>query len=105
MFPLMRTSQSRRKRDLFLALVCVILVIFTGVVQVAHSHGSDTLSHPDCALCASAHNTVSPSAPVTLPAALTRIARIELAAPAVAPRSLFTYSFRIRPPPVVPASV
>jgi hypothetical protein len=105
MLSLMRTSEPRRKRELYLALLCALLVIFAGLIQVTHSHGADTLSHPDCALCVSAHSTASPSALVILPAALTHIARIESAAPAEAPRFLFTYSHRIRPPPVVPASV
>jgi hypothetical protein len=105
MHHLTRTSQPQRKRELILALLCVVLVIFAGLVQLTHSHGSGTLSHPDCALCVSAHTTVSPSTPVTLPAPLTHIARVEIAAPTRAPRSLFKYSFRIRPPPVVPASI
>src|ERR1700722_11104565 len=105
MLSLKRTSEPRRNRELYLALVCALLVFFAGVIQLTHSHGADTLSHPDCALCVSAHSSVSPAAPVQLPAALTHIARIERVATTAAPRSLFTYSHRIRPPPVAPASV
>jgi len=98
-------SQPRPKKELYLALLCVLLVIFAGLIQLTHSHGNDTLSHPDCAICVTAHTTVSPSAPVALPEPPTDIARIEAAPPATSPSSLFTSCFRIRPPPVVPPSV
>jgi hypothetical protein len=101
----MRTSGPRRKREVLLALLCVVLVVFAGLIQVTHSHGGDSLSHPDCALCVSAHTTVSPSTPITAPAVLTHIARVEVAEPAAGPPCLFSDNFRIRPPPVVPASV
>jgi hypothetical protein len=101
----MRTPEPRRKGELLLAVMCVVLVMFAGLIQVTHSHGNDSLSHPDCALCVSAHTTVSPSAPITAPAALTHIARIEVVEQAAGPSCLFIYNYRIRPPPVVPASV
>jgi hypothetical protein len=102
---MMRTSDPRRKRELFLGFLCIALVIVAGLVQVAHCHVAGTVSHPECALCVTAHATASPFAPVTLPTVPKPAARIEIELALAGPLNLLSSCFRIRPPPVVPASI
>jgi len=37
-----------------LALLCIVLVVVCGTIQVAHTH-PDGVYHADCSLCATAH--------------------------------------------------
>lgn len=89
---------------LLLAILCVVLVVFTGTVQVAHTH-ADTDTHADCSLCAVAHITVhmaqapAPAPPVVVVTVLHNLP------PALLPVALSTFALFTRPPPVaaVPA--
>jgi len=99
------TSEPRRKRGFFLGLICIALLLIAGVAQVAHSHLSDCVTHQDCALCATAHLSFAAPVPVTLPAVSEYSALLELRASAAPPRSFFTFSLYIRPPPVVSAFI
>jgi hypothetical protein len=97
-----RTGNSLR---IFLALVCVLLVVVAGTVQVAHTHADGTVTHADCSLCVAAHIAVplvqipAPAPPVAVVSAL------EVEPPSVLPIALSTFALFTRPPPVgaVPA--
>jgi hypothetical protein len=52
-------NRADRPWRILLALVCVLLVVILGSVQVAHTH-ADGADHADCALCAAAHVSVHP---------------------------------------------
>jgi hypothetical protein len=90
---------------LLLAIVCVLLVVVAGTVQVAHSHADRADTHADCSLCAAAHLTVHlAQTPAPAPAAALA-AVLETLPPSVLPIGLSTFALFTRPPPVatVPA--
>jgi hypothetical protein len=93
----------QNRRALLFALLCIALVFIGGTIQVAHTHSFENLAHPDCAVCVVSHAGISPTALVTLPAPQHYITAIEIEPSAGAPRSFFTLTFHIRPPPVDPA--
>ncbi len=97
-----RTGKSWR---IFLALVCVLLVVVAGTVQVAHTHADGAVTHADCSLCVAAHITVQV---VQIPAQAPPVAvvtALEAEPPSVMPVPLSTFALFTRPPPVavVPA--
>jgi hypothetical protein len=88
---------------LLLALVCILLVVVAGTVQVAHAH-EDTVNHADCALCAAAHITVH-LAQTPAPALVATVVSVLDALPrSVLPCSLSTFALFTRPPPVAVVS-
>jgi hypothetical protein len=90
---------------ILLALLCVLLVVVAGTVQVAHTHADGTDTHANCSLCAAAHITVHlAQTPAPAPTAAV-VAVLESLPPAVAPSALSTFALFTRPPPVaaVPA--
>ena len=95
-----RQPRADRPWRILLALVCVLLVVVLGSVQVAHSHADGT-AHADCALCAAAHISVHPvHAPSPAPATSV-VAVLEALPPAVLPRTLAIFALFTRPPPPV----
>ena len=82
-----------------LALLCVLLVIACGTIQVVHVHPDGDISHADCALCATAHLAVQ-----VVPAAVTLfaapiVAAVETAAPIAQSTTVSTFALFTRPPP------
>jgi hypothetical protein len=90
----------QNRRALLFGVLCIALVFISGTIQVAHSHSFENLAHPDCAVCVVAHAGISPAALVTLPAPQYYIRAIEIEPWAGVPRSFFTLTLHIRPPPV-----
>jgi hypothetical protein len=83
-----------------LALLCVLLVVAAGTIQVAHTHADDTVTHADCALCAAAHVTVHlVQTPAPVPSAAV-VAVLEVLHRSVLPSALSTFALFTRPPPV-----
>src|SRR4029077_19018890 len=82
-------------------LFCVLLVLLTGFVAVAHFH-PNSLRSPDrsCSLCALAHagvavNNIATPAPIFVPS-------VPVETPAIASHSFLPLSlYYIRPPPQV----
>jgi hypothetical protein len=90
---------------IFLALVCVLLVVVAGTVQVAHTHADGADTHANCSLCTAAHVTVHlVQTPIPAPAASV-VTVLESLPPSVLPTALSTFALFTRPPPVaaVPA--
>jgi len=98
------TSLSRFLRGPLLAVFCAILVTFTATIQIVHAHDLDPGPHPECSLCAISHATISPAAPIELPAVKERVEELRIEATEV-PRDLFVFSFYSRPPPAETASL
>jgi hypothetical protein len=95
-----RQTRAEAPWRILLALLCVLLVVVLGAVQVAHTH-ADGADHADCALCAAAHVSVHPiHAPSPAPATAV-VATLEALPPAVLPRALATFALFTRPPPPV----
>jgi hypothetical protein len=82
-----------------LGIVCIVLVLFAGVVQVAHFHADGQVDH-HCALCVTVHQAVQATAVVAVVlfslAVVYRVA--ERRSPA--PRQRFLLKLANRPPPV-----
>ena len=94
-----QTARDLQPWRIFLALVCVLLVVVGGTVQVAHTHADGTASHADCSLCAAAHASVHVAevpVPVTTAAML---GPVEVAPPGVTTTAVSTFALFTRPPP------
>jgi hypothetical protein len=90
---------------LLLAILCVLLVVVSGTLQIAHTHADGADTHANCSLCAAAHITVHlAQAPVPVPVA-TVISVLHAVPRTVASTALCTFALFTRPPPadVVPA--
>jgi hypothetical protein len=85
------------------AILCVALVLMTGVLQVTHSHPSGQDDH-DCSLCVSAHHVAQAVVVVTLALSSRPVARFVPEAFTPVPRQRFVLKLANRPPPV-PTSV
>jgi hypothetical protein len=94
-----RSARAEPPWRILLALLCVLLVIVLGSVQVAHSHADGNETHADCALCATAHISVHPvHAPA--PAPTTSVVAVVEALPhSTLPRTLSIFALFTRPPP------
>jgi hypothetical protein len=93
-----RSARAESPWRILLALLCVLLVVVLGSVQVAHTH-ADGAAHADCALCAAAHISVHPvQAPSPAPTTSV-VAVVEVLAPSILPRTLSTFALFTRPPP------
>ena len=85
---------------ILLALACVLLVVVSGTVQVAHTHADGADSHADCSLCAASHVTVHlVQTPAPAPA-VTIVAVLEALPQPFVPSVLSTFALFTRPPPV-----
>jgi|SRR5271154_636125 len=97
-------SQPRARFSLvsLLGIVCIALVLMSGIVQVAHSHPSGQPDH-DCSLCITAHQVIQIVAPVTL--ALSSVAVTGVAPEPILkrPGRYFFFKLASRPPPADPA--
>ena len=90
---------------IFLALLCMLLVLATGTVQAVHSHPVGDISHADCALCVTAHVAVEVAQPPVTLAVASVVSAIEVFDPSTRMKTFFTFALFTRPPPVdsVPA--
>jgi hypothetical protein len=94
-----RRAGTVRSLRTVLAVVCVLLVMVSGTVQVAHSHVGGDDSHANCSLCATAHVTVhltETQAPVVAARVVVRVEALPLTA---APSRFLSFSYFTRPPP------
>jgi hypothetical protein len=83
-----------------LTLVCVVLAVVSGTVQVAHTHSDGAANHGDCSLCAVSHVTVHLAQTPAPAPSVSIVATIEAIAPAITPSVLSTFALFTRPPPV-----
>ena len=82
-----------------LALLCVLLVVACGTLQLVHVHPDGDVSHADCALCATAHLTVQVVQPAVTLFVAPIVSPLETAAPIVRNTTLSTFALYTRPPP------
>ena len=99
-----RTSSPRVKLSLLslLGIVCVGLVLLTGVVQVSHSHASGQPDH-DCSLCITAHHVIQVVAVITLDPIKQRVVVLVPEFTLDRPTLFLASELSSRPPPAVPA--
>ncbi len=81
-----------------LGIVCIALVLMSGVVQSAHFHASGAPDH-DCTLCMAAHHVARMAAPVILNVSSVAIGEVTAASTIVRPRDPIFFRLSSRPPP------
>ncbi|MFZ0630877.1 MAG: hypothetical protein WA399_10535 [Acidobacteriaceae bacterium] len=82
-----------------LGILCIVLVLTTGILSVTHSHPSGQIDH-DCSLCFTAHQVVQIAVLVTVLLASQPIARFTRERFSPLPRQRFVLKLANRPPPV-----
>jgi hypothetical protein len=88
----------------WLGIVCIALVLLTGIIQVAHTHPDGQVDHEGCSLCNTAHHVVQTVALVTLAISIRPVLRVTLEKTPECPRQKFLLKLAIRPPPVSPTA-
>ena|SRR5664279_4292754 len=97
------SSHSRTTAGILFAVLCVLLVILSGTIQVVHAHESGNITHSDCSLCTTAHLVSLAVAPAAIFIAVKHDAQIVPSLKPVCPRTLSVFEFFTRPPPVAAA--
>ncbi len=92
----MHASISRSRR--ILGVICIALILMSGVMQMAHSHASAQADH-DCALCVVAHQVAQAAAPVIFAVASLPVAPVTTARSTPRPRRAVYFRLACRPPP------
>lgn len=82
-----------------LGVVCIVLVLFAGMVHVAHFHANGQVDH-DCALCVTAHQAVQIAAVVAVIFCWQPVVQRIAERPSPIPRQRFVLKLANRPPPV-----
>jgi len=92
----MPTSISR-SRGLF-GIVCIALVLMSGMVQAAHMHAGGAPDH-DCALCVAAHHVARVAPPIKLNFSSRQVAAMAPVRSLHRPRRAVYFRLSSRPPP------
>ena len=82
-----------------LGVVCIALVLMTGVIHAAHFHADGQTDH-DCALCVTAHQAVQVAAIVAVVLCSQPVVHRVAERQSPAPRQRFVLKLANRPPPV-----
>ncbi|MGC2618683.1 MAG: hypothetical protein WA414_06535 [Acidobacteriaceae bacterium] len=88
----------RISRALLMGVLCVTLVLLSGMVQAAHFHASAQPDH-DCALCLTMHSVAQATAPIVLHFSSRSVASVVLARAISRPRAAVHFRLASRPPP------
>jgi hypothetical protein len=101
---LRRTFGSRAQFSVasLLGIVCIALVLMSGMIQVAHSHPLGQPDH-DCSLCTTAHHVIQVVALVTLDLSSRPVTAVAPEPTRELPHRTFFFKLSSRPPPAVPA--
>jgi hypothetical protein len=81
-----------------LGILCIGLVLVSGMAQATHFHASGTVDH-DCALCVSAHSAAHVAPAVTLDLTGLQVAAVAPARRLHMPRRAVFFRLISRPPP------
>jgi hypothetical protein len=95
-----RNLRTRNPLWVVLGFLCCALVIFSGVVQVGHTHADGQAVQSDCAICHTAHLAVQPAVPQSLPRTVFVVASESTALQPIRAQAFFVLSLFTRPPPV-----
>jgi hypothetical protein len=94
-------SRSRFSWVSILGIVCIALVLMSGLIQAAHFHASGQPDH-DCALCVAAHHAVRGTPAVALLVSSSAVARLIAPSSIHHPRRAVFFRLASRPPPADP---
>jgi hypothetical protein len=81
-----------------LGILCIGLVLMSGMAQAAHFHASGTIDH-DCALCVAAHSAANVAPAITLHLSSVQVAVVAPARRLHMPRRAVFFRLISRPPP------
>ena len=81
-----------------LGILCIALVLMSGMVQAAHFHAAGTIDH-DCALCVAAHSAAHVAPAITLYWVGAEVAVVAPARRLHMPRRAVFFQLISRPPP------
>jgi hypothetical protein len=81
-----------------IGIVCVALVLMSGMIQVMHSHANGQPDN-DCPLCVTAHQAIQIVALVSLAIACQTLVAFVSRLVLQTPRKLFFFKLACRPPP------
>jgi hypothetical protein len=99
----MRSMTARRGASLswisILGIVCIALILLTGVLQVTHTHPNGQPDH-DCSLCLSAHHVAQIVVVVTLATVSETVPHFVVEKFTPIPRQRFVLKLANRPPPL-----
>ncbi len=87
-----------------LGILCIALVLVSGVIQAAHFHAGGQTDH-DCALCLAAHQIAHAAAPIALPFNSLAVAAVTVPRTLQRPRPAVAFRLVSRPPPSPLASL
>jgi hypothetical protein len=94
-----QTSRTGSSLRVLLAVVCVLLVVIAGTVQVAHTHTDGAVTHADCSLCVAAHIAVHLVQTPTPAPSVAVVTALEAEPSSILPAALSTFALFTRPPP------
>lgn len=97
------TQRSRISWAKWLGLVCIALVLLTGIIQVTHTHATGQADREGCSLCVTAHHVVQAVALIVLAISIQLVVRVTIKVRNEIPRQRFLLKLANRPPPVAPA--
>lgn len=81
-----------------LGILCIALVMMSGMAQAAHFHASGTIDH-DCALCVAAHSAAHAAPAITLHLSGVQVAVVASARRLHMPCRAVFFRLNSRPPP------
>jgi hypothetical protein len=93
-----RFSASHHRRASLLGVLCIALVLMSGVIQAAHFHADGQVDH-DCALCLSAHQIAHFAPPVVISLTSLVVAAVLVPRTLSRPRPALALRLVSRPPP------
>jgi hypothetical protein len=82
------------------AMLCALLIVFAGVVQVAHAHPGSAAVHADCSLCVAVHISLHPTHDTVQPPVARVVRRVEVTSILRGASALVTFALFTRPPPI-----
>lgn len=89
------------RSKVWLTLLCVLLLVFIGTVQVVHLHSDGTDTHANCSLCVVAHAAVQTLVPFAVPAPATKMEPSERPLQSSRSGQAPVFALFTRPPPVL----
>jgi len=93
-------EHARHPWRIALVLCCALLLVFGATLQLAHFHTPADVSHSGCAVCATVHVVISPTAPVTAPLVARQTTTPVADQPTGFSHRFLDFSLYTRPPPV-----
>jgi hypothetical protein len=86
------------------AVLCALLIVFAGVVQVAHTHPGSAAIHADCSLCVAVHIAIHPAQSVVPPVSTAVVRRVDANPVSSGAGALLAFALFTRPPPALTAA-